>query len=507
MKRAVTAARMRHVEKVSAKKSGFPTYALMQSAGRELSRVAAKCAVDASPFLVVVGPGGNGGDGYLCAAALHQQGRAVLVWEVDGAVRLVGDPSKAKSEAVRCGVVMIQKRPPSPARGTVIIDAVFGTGLSRRASGKYLGAIRTLQRWRQEGCFVVSADVPSGLDADSGRVWGSAVEADVTVCFGYLKQGVCLEPGAAYAGRVEVVDIGLGGDAEKSLGADAVCLLEESDAARRLPVRRAESHKGTYGHALVVAGCREHAGAALLAATGALRSGAGLVTLASEAFVTALAVGRQPELMSACFRDGGALKVDDAAQVLEWMKGKQVLVLGPGLAPGPSVPLFVKRLLSKVDVPCVIDAEGLNVLAKVRSVSSSGPWVLTPHPGEAARLLGTTSLEVQRDRLGAVKAIARTYNATVVLKGARTLIADARGNVFINPTGNPGMASGGSGDVLAGMVGGLLAQGLSPLDACLVGVFAHGMAGDIAARTQGQLGLVASDLLASLGTVWRRWNR
>jgi NAD(P)H-hydrate epimerase len=391
----------------------------------------------------------------------------------------------------------------------VIVDALLGTGLNRAPQGTYAEAIARIAEWRRAGAKVLSADIPSGLHADSGIAFSPCVQADATVAFAHLKVGQALEPGASQCGELTVADIGIPPACVGALKAPLIQVVEERDARERIPVRRPDTHKGTYGHVLVVAGSWGKTGAAALAGMSALRSGAGLVTVATRPEALVPVMSHAPELMGRELVSDGPLGLGDMNSLLELADGKQALVFGPGIPKGPDTGKLIGALLEEVQVPCVLDADALNAISgSLDAVKrAKGPLVLTPHPGEMARLSEKSTVEVQATRIASARGLATRLHAVVILKGARTVIAGEEGQIFINPTGNAGMATGGTGDVLAGVVGGLLAQGLTPESAAIAGCFAHGLAGDLCAEQTGKAGLVASDLLFGLTRVWARWGR
>lgn len=507
MRPAVTAAQMRAIE-ARATALGVPTASLMANAGAALAQLAAKHLAQAGRCVVVCGPGNNGGDGFVAALRLASAGQYVVVQPLTDTSS--GDAGSAR-DALRLAHPEVLLRPVfEPQRGDVVIDAIFGTGLSREPTGPFADAITRINAWRTAGATVVSADVPSGLDADEGRGWPSVVTADHTVCFGCLKRGLAIEPGASLAGQVSVVDIGVPRAALEALAGDTpVVELEEADAIRRLPPRAANTHKGTYGHVLLIAGSPGKSGAAALAGLGALRGGAGLVTVAAREDGLSDVLRHAPELMGAALGSDGGLAPADELATLQASVGKAALVVGPGLNRGPGTPAWLEALLGRPGVPLVLDADGLNALAGHLDALAAArrPVILTPHPAELARLTELTTTQVNADRLGVSTRFAVAHSCVIVLKGARTVIASPNGAAFINPTGNAGMATGGTGDVLAGLIGALCGQGLAPLDAAIVGVFAHGLAGDLAAAQHGKLGLIASDVAHALGQVWVRWTR
>ena len=333
--------------------------------------------------------------------------------------------------------------------------------------------------------------------------------ADVTTTFGYVKRGQVIEPGASRCGRLEIIDIGIPRATEKVLSGPGVYLLEEGDVRGRIPKRRADSHKGTYGHVLVIGGSWGKTGAASLAALAALRGGAGLVTVATRPEALVPVMQHAPEIMGLELVNEGALGPRDLNTLLDAAEGKQAVVFGPGIARDEDTWKLLGPFLEELTCPCVLDADGLNALAGHLELlqQAKSELLLTPHPGEMARLLNITTAEVQKNRVALTSAFAKDHQVVLVLKGARTLIGRDDGTVFINQTGNPGMATGGTGDVLAGLCGALLGQGLSTEDAAVAGTWVHGLAGDFAKEQRGEMGLVASDLLQGLGEVWRRWSR
>ncbi|MGZ6059872.1 MAG: NAD(P)H-hydrate dehydratase [Myxococcaceae bacterium] len=503
MQPLLTSAETRAAE-AEAERHGLPASILMENAGTAVADAAAKLGGAGTRFLVVAGPGNNGGDGYVAARKLHAAGRQVDVWRVGDPARLRGDAARNHAAVEQSGVPVHSSAAAFPLRaGDVVVDALFGTGLARAPEGEAADAIRQMHRWRAEGVRVLAVDLPSGLSSDSGRAFEPCVAADLTVTFGAQKLGLALEPGATLAGNIDVVDIGL---AELT---PSTWLLEPSDGPRWLPPRRSDSNKGTYGHLLVIAGSRGKSGAAALAGLAALRSGVGLCTVATPVDALSDVQGHAPELMGVALPAAAVLGPTHLDVLLAAAEGKDALVIGPGIPRGSETHALLAELLARLDVPVLLDADGLNAIAGHPELlgRARAPVVLTPHPGEMARLAGRSVVDVQADRIGTARGFVRTHRAVLVLKGARSLVADPGGQIRVNPTGNPGMASGGTGDVLSGMIGAFLAQGLAPMDAASVGVLAHGLAGDAAARRWGRLGVIASDLTAALGEVWTAWER
>jgi hydroxyethylthiazole kinase-like uncharacterized protein yjeF len=510
MQSVLTAAQMREAEQAAESQYGMPSALLMENAGRALADAARSVAGPQQRFLVVCGPGNNGGDGLVAARFLQEGGARV-------SVAIVGDRARMTPEAQRNLQALegygLSAQPlealSRPRAGDVVVDAIFGTGLSRAPAGPFAEAIFRIYRWRKVGVKVVAADMPSGLQSDTGETFLPYVEADVTVSFGFLKRGQVLEPGASLCGELRRVDIGLTAAAIQSLTGPVLRLVEEADAREVLPPRRADTHKGTYGHVLVVAGSRGKSGAAALAARAALRSGAGLVSVATRSDALEAVLSHSPEVMGIPLERTGPLGPADLNVLVAEAEGKDALVIGPGIPRGPETGRLIGDLLERVEVPVVLDADALNAVAADLSVlrRAKKPAVLTPHPGEMARLTGRSTTEVQAHRLGVARDFAMQHGVTLVLKGARTIIACADGEIFVNPTGNAGMATGGAGDVLSGICGAFLAQGIRVPDAAWAAVYAHGLAGDLAVARRGKLGLIAGDIVEGLGDVWTRWGR
>ncbi|MCI0672288.1 MAG: NAD(P)H-hydrate dehydratase [Myxococcaceae bacterium] len=486
---------------------GLSVSILMENAGAAIATSAMEIAEPGGQFLVLCGPGNNGGDGLVVARKLAEAGRRVRVELLGAPERLGPDPKRNLVALEELGL----HPAPIPVnaevrRGDVVVDAIFGTGLNRAPEGAAADAVERIAAWRSRGARVVAADLPSGVQSDTGQAFTPCVQADVTVALGVLKRGHVLEPGASRCGEVRRVDIGLV-DADAAFA--PTTMIEDEDVLRLLAPRRADSHKGTYGHVLVIAGSAGKSGAAALSAQGALRTGAGLVSVATRADVVPLVLAHAPEVMGIPLPGEGPLGLADLNALLEAADGKRAVVIGPGIPRGPETPRLLDALLEELTVPCVLDADALNALADNVDLlaRAKAPILLTPHPGEMARLLKSDTHTVQSDRIAAARDFAVRHHVVVVLKGAKTVVATEDGRVCINPTGNPGMATGGTGDVLSGMLGALLALGLSPADAATVGVYAHGLAGDLVARRTGMMGLVASDLFDGLCEVWTRWQR
>lgn len=500
-----TAAEMRALDEHTIEALGVPGEVLMESAGRAVAEVALRL-LRSKPgeVLVACGTGNNGGDGFVVARHLHVLG-------VPTRVALVGDPARLTADAaanharacaagVRCEVGAEAIAPPLPP--AVLVDALLGTGLSRTVeSSSVMGrAIAAIERERLRGARVVAVDVPSGLDADTGQVLGSSVTATVTVALGLLKCGLVLEPGRARAGRVTLARIGI---PDRAPGVQPRAHWFSRSAARPLvPSRPASGHKGRFGHVLVVAGSEGKTGAAALAARGAARAGAGLVTLACPAGLSDILETLCTEAMTVPVAGTGERGFALAAQdtLVELAAERDVVALGPGIGQSDETRALVCGFVAACDRPLVLDADGLNALGKEASLlrERRAPTVLTPHPGEAGRMLGCTPGEINADRLGAARELASRSGATVVLKGAPTVTVGSDGVALVNATGGPALATGGTGDVLTGVVAALIGQDVEPTAAGALGVWLHGAAGDAVAAARGEAGLLASEVADAL---------
>lgn len=494
----VGAETMRALDRHTIEVLGVPGEVLMESAGRAVTEVALleiQARPGAEGVRIVCGTGNNGGDGLVVARHLAQAGVAVEV-------ELIGDPERLSADAARnlerarAVGVEVSAGPLSGAGPGVWVDAIFGTGLSRNVEGAAAEAIERIARARKAGARVIAIDVPSGLDADRGQTLGRAVRADRTVAIGLPKLGLALEPGRSLAGEVSVARIGIA-DRAPGVEPDAE-LWSASMVGASLPERPAAGHKGSFGHVLVVAGSEGKTGAAALAAAGAGRSGAGLVTLACPESLNPILEVKCTEALTVPVPESAEKGFSTRAVgvVLELSRERDAVVLGPGVGSSAEVRTTMRSLARRIDCPLVVDAEGLTALEGDLKVLASrrAPTWITPHPGEAARLLGTEPGAINADRMGAAIALARATGAVVVLKGAATVCVEPGGRRLVNPTGGPALATGGTGDVLAGMIAGLSAQGVPAFEAAACAVYVHGAASDGLAARQGSAGILAGDL-------------
>ncbi|MFN2308797.1 MAG: NAD(P)H-hydrate dehydratase [Gammaproteobacteria bacterium] len=477
------AAQVREADRRAIEDIGIPGYALMCRAGAAALRALHARWPRARRIRVVCGAGNNAGDGYVLARLAHDAGLEVGVAWLYPPERLQGSAATAQAAARAAGVPLAAFHEVALQGAELIVDALLGTGLDRPLDASWAAAVVAINA---AGRPVLSLDLPSGLHADSGAVLGAAVRADLTVTFIAPKLGLYCGSGPDLAGEIEPADLELPAEVFRGLPV-AVWRLAAAGLPRWLPGPRPRSaHKGQFGHVLVVGGQPGMGGAARLAAEAAARVGAGLVTLATHpAHADVLTAGR-PELM--------CLGVAGPEDLLPRVARATVVAVGPGLGQGAWARALLAALWA-ADRPLVVDADALNLLAQ--TPMRRDDWVLTPHPGEAARLLDTTAAAVQADRPAAAAALQSRYGGVVVLKGAGTLIHDGQ-RCRLSTAGNPGMASGGMGDLLTGAVAGLRAQGLAPGAAATAAVLLHGLAGEAAARDDGERGLLAGDLLPEL---------
>jgi NAD(P)H-hydrate epimerase len=506
----MTADEMRRADARTIEEVGLPGVVLMENAGAAVTSVVQGRFPRARRVAVLCGRGNNGGDGFVIARRLGARAEALLLGPEDG---VTGD---ARTHLVACrrsgGRVSAVADAEEWSRASrrieeadLIVDAVLGTGLRSRPSGLAAEAIAAMVRRFDAGVPVVAVDLPSGLPSDGGTFDWPAARATVTVAFAAPKRGHVLPPACHHVGDLEVADIGIGAESLAQAG-PSLFLLEDGDAAGAFPLRRRDAHKGDFGHLLIAAGSLGKTGAAVLAAGGALRAGAGLVTVATPEPCLAFVAAARPEAMTEPLpaTPRGALAESGVARLLELARERDAVVIGPGLGQDPGTRALVRGFVRECPVPMVIDADGLNALAAASgetgglgALRRETPAVLTPHPGEMARLVRAATADVQGDRPGRAAALARETGAVVVLKGERTLVAEPSGRTAIAATGNPGMATGGTGDVLAGVVGSLLARH-GALLAATAAVVVHGRAGDIAARARGEEGMTAGDLVEAL---------
>jgi hydroxyethylthiazole kinase-like uncharacterized protein yjeF len=480
-----TAAQVRALDRYAIDTLGIPGYELMSRAGAAAFDVLRERWPNASSISVLCGPGNNGGDGFVVARLARERGLRVRAIALTDAAQLQGDAARAFHD-FRAAGGQIAAWSEDALEADVIVDAMFGTGLSRELDASSSAVAQAIAAASKP---VLALDIPSGLHADSGAVLGAAVRADCTITFIGLKAGFYLGSGPDYVGDIRFADLGL----DETARAQAPTLasrIDERELRRALPRRPRTAHKGQHGNVLIVGGGVGMAGAARLAGEAVLRCGAGRVTVATHPDNVAAIVGARPELMCHGVRDEAELRA--------LIERADVLAIGPGLGQSDWSRAMMAAVV-RSDRPAVIDADALNLLAGlVIDPQQAVRWILTPHPGEAGRLLGLTNAQIQQDRLRAASEIAARYRAVVVLKGAGSIVAAPGAMPGICDRGNPGMASPGMGDVLTGVIAGLLGQLRDLALAARMGVLVHALAGDRVAERQGERGMIASDLFELL---------
>jgi len=510
--KVTTAAEMRAIDRLAAERYGVTGMELMERAGLAVSQAAERllCGRKQARVLVLCGKGNNGGDGFVAARLLARSGYCPQVWLAAATDALRGDAAANYRRAVLANVPIqeVDDTPSHLPHADLVVDALLGTGLQSDVTGLYADLVRLAN---SAACPILAVDIPSGLDSDTGQPRGICVRATETVTLGLPKVGMVTYPGREYVGTLTVADIGL--PPPLLVGADPgvplrLNMVTASMVAGMLPPLEATTHKGARGSVLVVAGARGYTGAAVLASEGALRSGAGLVFTAYPESLDAI---YEIKLTEAIKRpvpeaDGlvGCFGPESLPAIQKELTHVDSLIVGPGLTTSPPTADMLAAMLPNVSVPTVLDADGLNVFSARRDFALPAMCVMTPHPGEMARLMQTEVRNVEARRIDIAKEAAARFERVVVLKGGATIIAEPGGEAYVNTTGNSGMATGGTGDVLSGVVGALMARGMKPLEAAVAGVYLHGLAGDLVAAELGREGMVAGDLPPRLPLAFKR---
>ncbi len=502
----LSADEMREADRRAIEHFGVPSLTLMENAGEAVARVI-RDRWGSPRVSVLCGKGNNGGDGFVAARCLREL--APRVFLIGERSTLSADAAASAGRLEEQGVAiqnvtsteMWSAVRRSAFDADVIVDALLGTGFRGAVEGPIRAIVADLGALDSRRPAIVAVDVPSGV-GEGGRVDGPAVRASATVTFARPKTAHVLPPGSRHTGELLIADIGIP-EAAVRPGGPGLFLLQPSDARAAWPERSPQAHKGDFGHLLVIGGSVGKSGAVVLAGLGALRGGAGLVTVAAPAACQPSVAAGRSELMTEPLPSSSTGREIDASAItvaLALAAERDAIVLGPGLGRSEGARVFVTELLQGSGKPTVVDADGLFALGTLPDqIAAPRPWVLTPHPGEAGRLLGVPAASVQAGRLEAVREIARRAGAVTVLKGERSLIADPDGRCAVNPTGNPGLATGGTGDVLAGLVGALLARGCEPWVAATAATYVHGLAGDRAAAALGEEGMLAADVASEIG--------
>ena len=507
--RILNTEQMREADRRTIQDIGISSLVLMENAGRQVVAAIESRYPDLGErsVAIVCGKGNNGGDGFVVARTLQQRGVDVSVFVIGRITEIKGDARVNLDILGRIGqtVVEVADETAWELHGNeitahdLIIDAMFGTGLSAPLTGFYETVVADLN---EAGVPIVSIDMPSGMSADTSDLIGDAIDATVTVTLGAPKLPLVLPPAESKSGEVVIADIGIPADVFDQLEGPRIELLTREQMRPLIPARAVDAHKGDFGRVLVVAGSMGKAGAAVLCAHGAMRAGAGLVTVASPRSCQPTIAAHAAEYMTEALDEtpDGTVHFSAADAVLAI--DADVIVAGPGLGRGEGVTTFVRELLDKYDGPLVLDADALNAFADEPSllVGREGrDLIITPHPGEMARLVGCTVEDLQADRIGITTDFAKRHKLYVVLKGYRTLVVTPDEKVFVNPTGCPGMATGGTGDVLAGMLAAWLAHLLDAEAACRLAVYVHGSAGELADADNGEISMTAGDLVDHIG--------
>jgi len=506
--RLVKASEMQEMDRLTIQELGIPGAVLMENAGRGSARFFLETfdPPESSHVLILCGRGNNGGDGYVIARYLHEAGLRVTVLVLSSLDKISGD-ARTNLNIAKGMDLEIREVPDGKAwkgcasllmESDYIIDGILGTGLRSEVKGFYGRVIEAINGASKP---VMSIDIPSGINADTGEVMGTAVLADLTVTFGFPKLGQVIFPGADYVGRLVRVDIGIPESIAGTLTTRAR-MAEPDDFVDLLRYEKQDIHKGTRGHLLVLAGSTGKTGAATLTALAAIRAGAGLVTVGIPESLNTILECKLTEAMTVPLPETpqGSLSLAAEEEIYGLMEGKTALAIGPGLSTNEETVALVRRIVDSGRLAMVIDADGLNAIAQDLGVLKNvrAKAVLTPHPGEMARLMGIKTSQVQASRVDIAAGFAAAHGCHLVLKGARSIIAAPGGEIVVNPTGNPALSSGGTGDVLTGLVGGFLARGWPMAHAAVAGVYLHGLAGDFLAEEMGQTGVLAGELVEVL---------
>jgi hydroxyethylthiazole kinase-like uncharacterized protein yjeF len=507
----VTAGEMQEMDRQTIETHGIPGLELMENAGRGATDVLldqfAGCIK--TGVGIICGKGNNGGDGFVMARHLADRHIDVTVYLLAKASKIKGDAAANLKRLAELKIRVIEipdedsflKIKSDLSLFGLLVDAILGTGLTSDVRGFFKTVIDFINDLNRSGIPVFAVDMPSGLNSDTGQPCGTCIRAQGTATFALAKIGHYTYPGAEYSGILKIIDIGIPGSVVEAVGPKQYLLTGERIRAD-FPLRSADTHKGRTGHLLVVAGSTGKSGAAAMTAVSAMRAGAGLVTLGIAASLNPIIETQVLEVMTAPLPECGYgiladIAIDDITKLAD---GKSCLAIGPGIGQAAETRSLVKKIISQIDIPMVIDADGLNNIAGQTQLlkKRKAPTVLTPHPGEMARLLATSATAIQKNRLACARDFATNFGVHVVLKGAATVIAHPDGSAYINPTGNPGMASGGMGDVLTGVLAGFITQGFAPQAAAHAAVYLHGAAADTLAKTVGPIGYLAGEVMKAI---------
>jgi len=504
----VTAGEMQAMDRRTIETGGIPGIELMENAGRGAARFLLDYFPEAiqNHIGIIAGKGNNGGDGFVIARYLSQKDIQVRVYLLAQSSAVKGDAAENLKLLKPLGIPVIElpdkksfsNRKNDMQHVDLWVDSILGTGLKSDVRGYYRDVITFINSLKKP---VFAVDIPSGLNSDTGQPCGACIQAQATATFGFAKTGHVLQPGAAYSGRLKIVDIGIPDHIAAEIGPQQYRLTRDQIQNYFQP-RKPDTHKGRTGHLLVIAGSTGKTGAAAMTAMSAMRVGAGLVTLGVGQSINAILESQVLEAMTEPLPDieDGRLGESAIKSILKLAIGKRCIALGPGLGQAQATQTLVKQVIQESPIPLIIDADGLNNLTGSTPILQKlqVPVILTPHPGEMARLMETTAASVQADRIRSAREFAIEFKVHVVLKGAATVIAHPDGSAYINSTGNPGMAAGGMGDVLTGVIAGLITQGYSPESATHAGVYLHGAAADMLAESMGPVGYLAREVMDAI---------
>ncbi|MCA1797629.1 MAG: NAD(P)H-hydrate dehydratase [Geobacteraceae bacterium] len=507
----VTAEQMRAMDACAVETYAIPSIVLMENAGRSAAEIIHRRYFSKAlqRALIFSGKGNNGGDGFVIARHLQIRGWEVQVIVLAEAEKIQGIAADNLKVLQKSGIAVAfapdaeqlnSLLPTLPLTDNLIVDAMFGNGLTSAIRGHYLDALRWINA---SAAPVAAVDMPSGVEASSGAILGEVIEADCSISFACAKVGQVSAPACSVGGKLWVADIGMPRVLSDSVD-DTLLFVDDAEARRLLPRRRGDAHKGTCGHGLIIAGTPGKGGAAQMAAHACVRGGSGLVTLVVPARVQQSIAGHIPEVMTHAIADADGWNPTLLPELKRLWQERSVVAAGPGLGQNPACIEMVRNLVEQCSVPLVLDADALNAVAhdpEILAQRPAGMTVVTPHPGEMARLCGIDTAQVQAERIRTAQDFAARYGVVVVLKGERSVIADPCGNVRINSSGNSGMATGGMGDILTGVVAAYIAQGLASLEAATLGVYVHGRAADLCAQQFGPAGYTATDVTENLARV------
>lgn len=494
MRYLLTGKQMQNADRYTVDKIGIPSMVLMERAALKTVEIMEREQLNFKNILVVCGSGNNGGDGYAIARLLHLKGYQVSIY-------FLGDDTKRSEENKQQKKIAEYYRIPvkqeiEKEEYSVIIDAIFGTGLCRDIEGRYAEII---EKMNQMGGYKVAVDTPSGIQDDTGKVMGIAFQADMTVAIAFAKRGQMLESGNPYVGKLQVADIGIYKDAVLSKDKLTYC-YDYEDFQKQFPKRIANSHKGSYGKVLLIVGSKGMSGAALLCARAAYATGAGLVQIYTHEDNRVIIQKSLPEAIVSTYIDYDEKQLK---QMLDWA---DVVGIGSGLGMSETAEKLVKYTVKFSNIPCVVDADALNMIAKDITILQNikQPMILTPHMKEMSRLLSNDIQELRENKMELLEQFVNKYPVSCVLKDARTLIGNAKADTFLNLTGNSAMAKGGSGDVLTGIISGIVAQKVDIYQAACLGVYLHGLAGDFARDQKGSYSVLAGDLIDGIGEILKQ---